>query len=212
MTSTGRPTRSAHSVKGQTGRRTRGAGQRHRHGGRGHLVGGQGTMKPRRCSVRRKRSRPRCSRLRIVPTGQTRCAAACSWVRPSRWQSTIAALSLPGSRSISSWSAAPRSSRGAPAGASRIRSAALLSRTRRRRSEVLAPAEILVATECNQGPSESRTQSDPARRARNRNVIWNASCAAWGSRRIARQARRTIGPWRSTRAVNASSAAPRAAW
>ena len=61
------------------------------------------------------------------------------------------------------------------------------------------------ATPCSHGPSECPTLSRPALRSRTRNVAWNASSMSWGSRRIRRQTRSTIGPCRSISAEKADS-------
>ena len=162
---------------------------------------------PRRTSRARNRSRPLMSRLLTVPTGHLRCRAACSWVSPSRSQSTTGTRQRSGSRSISSCSRPIRpSSRSPPAAIACRASAAQRSRSRRRAAFARARTAIRRAIRCSQGPSESSTQSERAFCTRTRNVAWNASSTSLGSRRQFRQMRRTIGPCRSTRAANASSA------
>ena len=84
-------------------------------------------------------------------------------------------------------------------------SAAAISTARRRCAACRALSPARRATRCNQGATESRTQSVPPFLARIRNVAWNASSASCSFRTIARQVRKTSGPCRSTSAAKASS-------
>ena len=59
-------------------------------------------VRPRRDNRSRIKSRARCSRLLIVPTGSDRTFAARSWLKPSRWQRITTERYRSGSRSTSS--------------------------------------------------------------------------------------------------------------
>ena len=163
---------------------------------------------PRRTKRARNRSRPLVSRLFTVPIGQLRCRAACSWVRPSRSQSTTgdaAALRQPVDLLVQQSAIRPSSL--APGTRSGRLSAARRSCARRRAALPRARTAIRRATRCSQGPSESSTQSERDRCTSTRNVAWNASSTSLGSLRTFWPIRRTIGPCRSIRAAKASSAA-----
>ena len=77
-----------------------------------------------------------------VPTGQPRCRAACSWVRPSRSQSTTGDRYRSGSRSISSCSSRSSSTSRSGRASSLRRSAA--RRSSRRWRAAVARAQVAV--------------------------------------------------------------------
>ncbi len=124
---------------------------------------------PRSMSRVRSRFRARLSRLLTVPRGQPRCRAACSWLRPSRSQSTTGTRKYSGSRSISSWSTRAGSSLGWWA-IGLCSSAARCSCLRLRAAALRQQDAVRIATWCSHGPNESCTQSPRAFRTRTRNV------------------------------------------
>ncbi len=81
-----------------------------------------------------------------------------------------------------------------------------LSSCRRRRSSLaLAFRAVRIVTPYSHVPSRSGSRMERALRASTRKTAWNASSAWCRSRRSCRQTRRTIGPYRATRAAKAAS-------
>jgi len=183
---------------------------RTRAGGRpsaGSITGGAET--PRRASRLRSRARARLNRLETVPTGHPSALAASAWVCPSSSHRTTGSRNRSGNLVSSSWTSADRSGSGScGARAGRVSSCSVVAiATREDRSRSFRAA--FTATRCSHAPTLT-PRTEPAFRAKTRNVAWNASSTSASHLRTQRQAVQTASACRRTSNSNATSSRSRA--